>query len=143
STFGYLDFSSSWMARSSSMSDSNSHQDDAIGIFTYCLVRGVSRLRNFRKLSSPRCSTRKCFRAPNITPFTLQTVGSGPVRTSLPSRRGGGARVGCCSRSDMELRISNEEFRIPNVELVDSQFFIRNSKFEIRNSSPVPHDDAQ
>src|SRR4029078_1611120 len=122
STFGCFDFNSSWMARSSSMSDSNSHHDDAIGIFTCCFVLGVRRGRNLRHPSSPRCSTRKCFRAPNMTPFTLLTVGSGPVRTSLPSSRAGGARLGCCSSNDIGGPLTPISYDSPQLSHAKVQF---------------------
>ena len=51
-TFGYLAFSASCVARSSSMSDSNSHQLEASGVFVYCAVRVESLCRTSAKSAS-------------------------------------------------------------------------------------------
>src|SRR5947209_7000347 len=57
--------------------------------------------------SSLNASRRNCFRPPNMTPFTLQTEGSGPTNFSFPSSRGGGRGRLDSERRDMRGELSS------------------------------------
>ena len=56
-------------------------------------------------VSSALMSVRNCLRLAKITPLIFATSGLGPVRTSLPSRRGTGPGVFRSASSDKRRRI--------------------------------------
>src|SRR5438132_2344927 len=103
------------MARSSSISDANSHQAEAIGARRYPAVRGESFAATVLIVSSPAKSVRNCLRPAKITPLTLAISGLGPVSTSFPSSRGRGPGLLRWLRRDIALPLERQSVADPRL----------------------------